>query len=201
MPTVREALDRLYASAPAHEVVVSMREWLGQFHGDRGAAAMALAGVDKRSGKEYLAARRNVERYERWMAGDHSSTARNPDNVTRKILRRADTAEGRKEAKRRGVKVKRYKGKIKTSPKKRRTGKEGSFEHKDVNRDRDIRNVEIPGAALDSDALDGDTKAFSDAFLIAYKAGPIGELYDIEELELEFGDGRPSDMDDYEEEE
>ncbi len=189
MATIKEALDSLYARAGDVQRTVTMREFLSS-HGSNASAAAALAGTDDRKSKGYKAAIRNVQRYANFMAGKEGKQSRNPDNVTVKTLTRATQAQGRARAKRNGIMVKKFKGKIKTSPKKKRGKREGSFDAGDENRTRGIQNIQIPGAALDKDVLDGDTRGFSDAFLDAYGAGPIGEIYDIDDLELEYGDGQ-----------
>jgi len=196
MATIKEALDNLYARAGDVQRTVSMREFLSG-HGSNASAAAALAFTDDKKSKEYKASIRNVQRYQNYIEGKEGKESRNPDNVMVKTLTRATHAQGRARAKRDGIVVKKFKGKIKTSPKKRRGKREGSFDVHDENRTRDIQqNTLIPGGALDKDVLDGDTRGFSDAFLIAYLDHPIGELYDIDELELGYGDGQDAGEDD-----
>ncbi len=195
MPTVKDALDNLYARAGDVQRSVTMREFLSG-HGSNASAAAALSGTDNRKSKEYKAAIRNVQRYANFIAGKEGKESRNPDNVRVQTLTRATQAQGRARARRDGIMVKKFKGKIKTSPKKKRGKREGSFDAGDENRTRGIQNIQIPGGTLDKDVLDGDTRGFSDAFLDAYGAGAIGELYDIDELELEYGDGQGEGEDD-----
>jgi len=189
MPTVKEALDNLYTRAGDVQRSVTMREFLSG-HKSNASAAAALSGTDNRKSKEYKTAIRNVQRYQNFITGKEGKESRNPDNVRVQTLTRATQAQGRARAKRDGIVVKKFKGKIKTSPKKKRGNRAGTFDASDENRTRGIQNIEIPGAALDKDVLDGDTRGFSDVFLDAYGAGAIGELYDIDELELGYGDGQ-----------